>query len=293
MLLYPGEDLAGTLGCHRRRRRWPSGLAARVLAGLRAAGSLGPRGDQIGSVLGLGLLQLLGGDVLRPGLPWLLATASPVRVAEEMARVRDAAGIAELRAVRTTSLVGDATLLPAIERIALIMAAKGGGVGDITPGDCLELLKYSREVFTGERPRSNRHSPFFYQLLHAAGVFPASAPPTVRMFSTRFPGQLSAGQLVDRYDLACRPIRDLLVDYLRERQPGIDYKTLTGLATALALRFWKDLENHHPGISSLRLLPDVAAAWKQRVQTRTIRSSGRPAPGHRNRPLNGRGPTRS
>jgi len=271
--LYPGKTWqerwdatgAGVDG----RLDWRPG----VLADLRAAGSLGPRGEQIGSVLGLGLIQLIGGDVLRPGLPWLLATASPARMAEEMARVRDAGGIAELKAVRKTSVVGDATFLPAIERIALIMAAKGGGVRDITPGDCLELLKRCREVFTGDR-RAGRHSPFFYQLLHAAGVFPASAPPTVRMFSTRFPGPLTAGQLVDRYDLACRPVRDVLVDYLRERQPGVDYKTLTGLATALALQFWKDLENHHPGIGSLRLAPDIAAAWKQRIQTKTIRSPG-------------------
>ena len=40
------------------------------------------------------MVQLIGGDVLRPGLPWLLATASPARVAEEMARTRDPAGIA-------------------------------------------------------------------------------------------------------------------------------------------------------------------------------------------------------
>jgi hypothetical protein len=88
---------------------------------------------------------------------------------------------------RKTSIVGDATFLPAIERIALIMAAKGGTVRDITPGDCLELLKSCREVFTDGR-RTNRHSPFFYQLLHSVGIFPDSAPPTVRMFSTRSPG---------------------------------------------------------------------------------------------------------
>jgi hypothetical protein len=29
--------------------------------------------------------------------------------------------------------------------------------------------------------------------------------------------------------------------------------------------FWRDLELHHPGISSLSLSPDAAAAWKQRV----------------------------
>ena len=121
---------------------------------------------------------------------------------------------------------------------------------------------------------ANRHSSFVYQLLHSAGVFPTGAPASVRMISTRFAGQLTVEQLVDRYDLACRPVRDLLVDYLRERQPGIDYSTLTGLATSLALWFWKDLETRHPGIDSLRLPPDIAAGWKKRLQTRTVRTSG-------------------
>jgi len=42
----------------------------------------------------------------------------------------------------------------------------------------------------------------------------------------------------------------------------------------LGKRFWKDLETHHPGISSLHLPPDVAAAWKQRIQVRTVSTRG-------------------
>ena len=243
----------------------------RMLAGLEAAGELGPRGRQIRNVLGIGMVQLLGGDVLRPGLPWLLATASPVRVAEEMGRARDPAGIAALKELREASTVGNSTFAPAIERAGLIMAAKGGLVRDITPGDCMELLDCCRQVFSDGRAS---RSSFAYQLLHSAGIFPPGAPATVRMISTRFAGQLTAGQLVGRYDLACRPVRDLLVDYLRERQPGIDYKTLTGLATTLALWFWKDLETQHPGIDSLRLPPDIAAGWKKRIQTRAARTPG-------------------
>ena len=243
----------------------------RMLDGLEAAGRLGPRGRQIRNVLGIGMVQLLGGDVLRPGLPWLLATASPVRVAEEMGRARDPAGITVLKDLRETSTVGDSTFAPAIERAGLIMAAKGGLVRDITPGDCMELLDCCRRVFSDGR--ATRGS-FLYQLLHSAGVFPPGAPATVRMISTRFAGPLSVEQLVGRYDLACRPVRGLLVDYLLERQPGIDYKTLTGLATTLALWFWKDLEAHHPGIDSLRLPPDIAAGWKKRIQTRTARTPG-------------------
>jgi hypothetical protein len=176
-----------------------------------------------------------------------------------MAKVRDPDGIAELRAARMMNTVGDSTMLPAIEKIALLMAAKGGLVGDITVGDCLESMRVSREVFTGPA-RSSRHSPVFYQLLHSIGYFPADAPPTVRMFSPLFAGRLPVEQLVDRYQMANQPVRDLLVNYLRERQPAIDYNTLTSLATALGLWFWKDLERHHLGIDSLRLSPEVAAA---------------------------------
>jgi hypothetical protein len=218
------------------------------------------------------MVQLIGGDVLRPALPWLLATTSPTRVAEEMGRTRDPAGIAALRGLLDAGTVGKATFSSAVERVALIMAAKGGLVAHITPGDCIELLDCCRRLFNdGTR---NRHSPFFYELLHKAGVFPPGTPANTRMISTQFGGQLTVEQLVDRYDLACRPIRDLLVDYLRERQPAIDYTSLVKLAVSLIPCFWKDLENCHPGIDSLLLPPDIAAGWKQRIQTRTVRAPG-------------------
>ena len=87
------------------------------------------------------------------------------------------------------------------------------------------------------------------------------------MFSGR--GQPSCEQLIDRYRIACRPVRDVLVDYLRERQPSVDFSSLQRLAYLLGKLFWADLEAHHPGIDSLKLPREVAAAWKQRVMTRT------------------------
>src|SRR5215204_581035 len=53
--------------------------------------------------------------------------------------------------------------------------------------------------------------------------------------------------------------------YLAERQPMLDHTTLRDLAFSLGALFWRDLEHHHPGTSSLQLAPEVAAAWKQRV----------------------------
>lgn len=87
------------------------------------------------------------------------------------------------------------------------------------------------------------------------------------MFSGR--GQPSCEQLIDRYRIACRPVRDVLVDYLRERQPSVDFSSLQRLAYLLGNLFWADLQAHHPGINSLTFPRDVAAAWKQRVLTRT------------------------
>ena len=118
------------------------------------------------------------------------------------------------------------------------------------------------------RATNDRHadSPLFYQLLRAHGDLGPDAPAAIEVFFGR--GQPDCEQLIDRYRIACRSVRDVLVDYLRERQPAVDFSTLQNLAYLLGKLFWADLEAHHPGIDSLQLPRDVAAAWKQRVLTR-------------------------
>jgi integrase len=81
-------------------------------------------------------------------------------------------------------------------------------------------------------------------------------------------GQQTPEELIDRYRIECRPVRDLLVDYLRERQPALDYNSLRDLAYFLGSRFWRDLEVHHPGIDTLHLPAHVATAWRQRLTSR-------------------------
>ena len=76
---------------------------------------------------------------------------------------------------------------------------------------------------------------------------------------------------MDRYALQCRPVRDVIVSYLSERQPALDYSSLDGASRTLALYFWKNLEDHHPGVGSLRLAPEVAAAWKERMRVKVTR----------------------
>ena len=216
--------------------------------------------------IGPGLLVLICAEVIRPGLAWLSGFAPARRgLAEEVARTRDSTAFAELAGTCQRSAVGTQTGQTAFLRLALIMAAKGGTVADITVGDCLELLEVTGQVATGLH--GGVHSPLFYQLLLDRGGFPGNAPAAMRVFSGR--GQPTCAQLIDRYGIACQPVRDVLVDYLAERRLSSDFSSLQRLAYLLGKLFWADLEAHHPGISTLKLPRDVAAAWKQRVMTKT------------------------
>jgi integrase len=214
-----------------------------------------------------GLGQLIYADVIRPSLHWLLS--SPIRYpfGREMPRVRDATGFAALQKHAIATGTGFDTRRRAVEQISVILAAKGGTIADITVSDCLEFMN-CRDTLAGTL--SGGKGAGFYQLLHTAGIFPADAPATLRMLDPRFQGQLETTELIDQYLPSCRPIRDLLVEYLNEHQPRLDYGSLKNLAYQLGKLFWKDLENHHRGIDSLHLPPDIAAAWKLRLTTKTI-----------------------
>ena len=78
---------------------------------------------------------------------------------------------------------------------------------------------------------------------------------------------------MDRYPVADRAIRDVLVHYLAERAAVLDYASLVNQSQMLVALFWTDLERHHPGICSLNLPDDVAQAWKQRIH---VLPDGRP-----------------
>lgn len=73
---------------------------------------------------------------------------------------------------------------------------------------------------------------------------------------------------MDRYRLHCRPVRDLIVNYLRERQPSLDFASLDAVSRTLAGLFWAQIEALAPGIDSLRLPAEVARSWKENLKTK-------------------------
>lgn len=117
-----------------------------------------------------------------------------------------------------------------------------------------------------------------WQVCVAMGILPAQSS----LRSAQRIGQRPTTDLVDDYQIKSQKIRDLLVRYCDERKPSLDYASLRNIVATLAGLFWADLETHNPGIDSLDLPPEVATAWKERLQF-TLRA------GLDNRPRRGRG----
>jgi len=251
------------------QQRWNATGAEDSGAGWKqdCAGWMDARGVHAGNrmdELSIGLILAVCADIVRPGLPWLAASGvSAGALARNLERTRDRAGLSRLRKAIDDGVISAGARHATIRRAAVIMAGKGGTLAEIAAGDFLELLEAEREA----RSRTRDYSAVSWRLLRQAGAFGPRSPESLAPLLTV--GQRSPAELVDRYQPACRPVRDLIVDYLQERQPALDYRSLDTLAQQLARNFWADLERHHPGISSLNLPPAVATAWKQRMRTRT------------------------
>lgn len=203
---------------------------------------------------------MLTGQVLRPGYSWLLRYRPSVLLEEARDRL-DPAGFARLRAhCEATGRCNPQDRTEALNRITWILLSKGGLIRDITVGDCIEISDALQE----HQCQGANNRPLFYALLAETGVLPAGTPPILR--ATRMTGQRTPAELVGKYGLHSPAIRELLTSYLAERAAELDYASLTGMANTLCGLFWRDLERHHPGICSVRLDPEVAAAWKERLR---------------------------
>lgn len=251
------------------QERWVAGDAEAAGAGWRQApmrwlSEREQRSQWLSAELSAALRAMTSADLIRPSLTWLVAVpALKNPLAREIALTRDPEGFARLRSYcQACPGRSEAATRHTLQRSGLLVATKGGLLSDITVGDVLELL----DAETGTLAAWPTDVPFFYQALRGMGILGEQAP--ARLRELRTPGQRTPEELIDRYHLACRPVRDLLVDYLRERQPGLDYNSLRDLAYHLGNVFWKDLERHHPGIDTLHLPADMVTAWRQRLATK-------------------------
>ena len=151
----------------------------------------------------------------------------------------------------------------ALRVISKIVLHTGTDLDALTSDDVLEMFAWSVHGDPPRRQVPGLHAA--WDLLGTIGVTPAGT--TLRSALRR--GQRTTAELVDDYGISCRQVRDVLVRYLDERRPALDYNTLAGLAGELAGTFWADIERHHPGIDSLDLPDEIAQAWKERARVIT------------------------
>ncbi|WIX85717.1 site-specific integrase [Amycolatopsis sp. DG1A-15b] len=206
--------------------------------------------------LNSGVTMLVAGQAVRPGYRWLLRQRQVLMLAEARSAI-DPDGFA--RVERHTGQAARYARSDALNKLTWIVISKGGVVADITVGDCIELT----EALQQHHFRGSAGRPLFYALLKEAGVLHGNAPSRLR--ELRLHGRRSVEQIVDAYGIQCRPIRNLLIEYLTERSPELDHTSLRSVARNLCRLFWRDLEIHRPGIDSLKLAPEVAQAWKERL----------------------------
>jgi site-specific recombinase XerD len=158
--------------------------------------------------------------------------------------------------------------------VACALTIYGIPLAELTPQ---ALLHYAWECRRHGLTYKNRGSRdtfgglLAWQVLHDIGHFPPGTPQSIRAAGQA--GRRSVEQLVDQHTIANPAVRDLLVEYLRRREPGVDYSTLRSLATRLAGTFWAKIEEISPGQKDLRIPRHIYDQWKAEI---SIRPDGQP-----------------
>lgn len=200
-----------------------------------------------------GLGALMTADVIRPSFGFLLSARLNHTWSHLLAWRQDPHADILDRVGCTAQTRSQATGL-----LARLVVVTGRTVAELTVEDLLAcraavLAQRNQTVGLGH----------LWLCLAEAGIVEGSLAEALR------PGPKSVAELVDRHGLASRRVRNLLVAYLTERSVNVDYSTLRNLVIQLCLLFWKQVEQLAPGIDSIDLPDDVAAAWKEAVRWRT------------------------
>jgi hypothetical protein len=196
--------------------------------------------------------------LIRPGYAWLVrqpfsSLAAQMRLTSDR---RDFERLFETACA--TKVDGTAAALAAMV-IARLLAHTGGRMESLATEEFLVYAAATRQA--GLSRNWGLHTA--HQLLRTMAIIDG---PPLTVGITRRHGPRSVQELVELRHVACRPVRDLLVRYLTERSAGMDYASVLQLEIRIVHLFWRDLERHHPGIASLNLAPNVAAAWRERAR---------------------------
>lgn len=202
--------------------------------------------------------------VIRPSYTWILADRRH-RLYSNLRSTTDKEAFDTLMSVAPGMNASGTTVQQAMVALSRIGVHTGKSVVDLTTEDILDYGEFIRS--TGRNAQGVRVA---HQLLREADYL--HDPPLTLGYTQRL-DKPSVEELVNRHNIECTEVRNLLIMYLKEREPAVDYVTVKQLADRLAKQFWRDIELHHPGIESINLPREVIEAWKKRSE---LLRDGRP-----------------
>ncbi|WP_309115999.1 site-specific integrase [Saccharothrix sp.] len=166
----------------------------------------------------------------------------------------------------------------AVFDVCCALTVQGVALTDLTPAALIhhghETRKVKATMRPGKRDANRFVGPSAWNVLHRMGHFPDGTPSTMRAALHR--GQLSVEEMIDRYPIRNRSVRQLLIDYFVRRSADTDYASLSHLVLELAHHFWEKIERINPGQVDLRVTPEVYATWRHMISTR---DDGKPRAG--------------
>jgi integrase len=225
------------------------------------------------AVATLGLKLVLCLRVLRPSLPGMRAVTM-VGYAEAFRAAQADPGLDRFFAHLAGLPAPGKFRRAAAFDVACALTLYGIRFAELTPPALLHYAWECRRYGAGPYQRG-KHATFSGQLawqaLRDIGHFPHDVPPTLQAAGQR--GPLSITELVDRYPIANRAVRQLLIDYLTRRATTLDYSSLTNLARWLAGVFWSKIEQIAPRQADLRIPGHVYDQWRAAIR---LRDNGQP-----------------
>jgi integrase len=240
---FPGDDW---------QQRW-------VAAGCDTAGTSWGQQDLLPyrkSLQGSAVIPLVVLGVIRPSMHWL-RTATPPHMFITYRNIVEPEAFTQLNAKLDTLRLSKTSKMLALNALTLLRIRTGTPLLSVTAS---QFLSAEAEWSALRRTRSLG---VVWQTLQACGAL-VGEPVDYRALLLE--GQRTVSQLVDSYGVSNPRIRSLLIEYLTERAPALDYSSLLGLTRMLVRNFWVDIERHHPGQDSIRLPHDLATAWKSRLR---------------------------
>ncbi|TQJ62003.1 phage integrase family protein [Arthrobacter sp. SLBN-100] len=213
--------------------------------------------------ISLGMTSIVRARLVRPSYEWMFSSKqwNNSRGAVTFLDAAEPEETPRMRRLPQYQAAHELVRRNAENAIARVMVRTGKRLGQLSGED---LLAYSHTARINMR-HAKEH--LAWELLVALGPL-AGEPPTLRAawHANVVNRRHTVETLVRRYGIPQSGVRDLLIDYLEELKPNMDYSSLESLSYRLIRLFWAEVLDINPAQQNLHLAPEVAAQWRERVK---------------------------